>query len=113
MNCYNNSIYYNQYAYTQGLLTIDYIEKVCSEPFRLELTFDTTDRGTKIPYDTYDTYIQTYDTFIIANKEFTLLAHDLPGSEGQEDKYPFKAVGHNPLFAGPGRDYSWLDLFGF
>lgn len=29
MNFYNNSIYYNQYAYTQGLLTIDYIEKAC------------------------------------------------------------------------------------
>ena len=101
------------HPYTQGLLTIDYIEKVCSEPFRLELTFDTTDRGTKIPYDTYDTYIQTYDTFIITNKNFTLLAHDLPGYEGQEDKYPFKAVGHYPLFAGPGRDYFWLDLFGF
>ena len=43
----------------------------------------------------------------------TLLAHDLPGYEGQEDKYPFKAVGHYPLFAGPGRDYFWLDLFGF
>lgn len=94
MNFYNNSIYYNQYAYTQGLLTIDYIEKACSEPFRLELTFDTTDRGTQ---NSYDTNIQAYDTFIIANKEFTLLAHDLPGYEGQEDKYPFKAVGHNPL----------------
>ena len=110
MNFYNNSIYYNQYAYTQGLLTIDYIEKACSEPFRLELTFDTTDRGTQ---NSYDTNIQAYDTFIIANKEFTLLAHDLPGYEGQEDKYPFKAVGHSPLFAGPGRDYFWLDLFGF
>ena len=72
----------------------------------MELTFDTTDCGTKIPYDTY---IQTYDTFIITNKDFTLLAHDLPGIEGQEDRYPFKAVGHNPLF----KDYSWLDLFGF
>lgn len=106
MNFYNNSIYYNQYAYTQGLLTIDYIEKACSEPFRLELTFDTTDRGTQ---NSYDTNIQAYDTFIITNKNFTLLAHDLPGYEGKEDRYPFKAVGHNPLF----KDYSWLDLFGF
>lgn len=56
---------------------------------------------------------EMYEFDLEQYKEFTLLAHDLPGYEGQEDKYPFKAVGHYPLFAGPGRDYFWLDLFGF
>ena len=106
MNLYNNSVYYNQYAYTQGLLNINYLEKeVLNEDFRLVLTFSTQDNNSI----RYDTNIQAYDTIIITNKGFVLIGHNLPGYEGQEDQYPFQAVGHTPLF----NNYCWLDLFGF
>ena len=106
MNLYNNSVYYDQYAYTQGLLDVDDIEEVLTEDFRLELTFS---HNKNASIDKYDTNIQAYDTFVITNEWFVLLGHDLPGYEGQEEKYPFRAVGHSPLFY----DYCWLDLFGF
>ena len=107
INLYNNSVFYNQYAYTQGLLNINYLEKeVLSEDFRLVLTFSTKDNNTSIRYDTN---IQAYDTIIITNKGFYLLGHNLPGYEGQEDEYPFRVVGHDPLYY----SYNWLDLFGF
>lgn len=107
VNLYNNSVYYRQYYYTQGLLNIEYLEKeVLNEDFRLVLTFSAKNTGDSV---SYDTNIQAYDTIVVTNKWFVLLGHDLPGYEGQEDKYPFRAIGHTPLF----NDYCWLDLFGF
>lgn len=107
INLYNNSVYYTQYAYTQGLLNIDYLEnEVLNEDFRLVLTFSTKSNNTSI---SYDTNIQAYDTIIVTNKEFVLIDHNLPGYEGLEDKYPFRSVGHDPLYY----NYCWLDLFGF
>ncbi len=107
INFYNNSVYYHQYYYTQGLLNIEYLEKeVLNEDFRLVLTFSTNNDSASV---SYDTNIQAYDTIVVTNKWFVLLGHDLPGYEGQEDKYPFRAIGHTPLFY----DYCWLDLFGF
>ena len=107
MNFYNNSVYYNQYAYTQGLLDISYLEtKVLNEDFRLVLTFQTQNDSTSIDYDVN---VQAYDTIVITNQWFVLIGHDLPGYEGQEDKYPFQAIGHQPLF----NNYCWLSLFGF
>ena len=107
INFYNNSVYYHQYSYTQGLLSIDYLEtKVLNEDFRLVLTFTTKNNSASIGYDTN---IQAYDTIVITNQWFVLIDHDSQGYEGQEDKYPFQAVGHIPLF----NNYCWLDLFGF
>ena len=106
INFYNNSIYNTQYAYTQGLLNISEIEKALNQDFRLVITFDVTNSSTEI---VYDTNIQAYDTMVIYNKEFVLIAHNLPGYEGEEEEYPFKSVGHSPLFY----SYRWLDLFGF
>ncbi len=106
INLYNNSVYYRQYSYSQGLVDIDSLEEhVLYEDFRLELKYN--------PYysDMYDTCITLYDTFIITNGyfEFNLIAHDRPGYEGSEDMYPFRAVSHSPLHA----HYPWLELFGF
>lgn len=107
INFYNNSVYYDQYSYTQGLLSIDYLEaKVLNEDFRLVLTFIAKNNSTSV---SYDTNIQAYDTIVITNQWFVLIGHDLQGYEGQEDKYPYRAVGHIPLF----NNYCWLDLFGF
>ena len=106
MNLYNNSVCYGQYSYTQGLLPIDEIEKYSSEEFRLVLTFEP-DKET--PVTGYDTNVLRCDTFIITNKWFVIIAHDSPGYEGEEDRYPYAAYGHSPLHL----DYPWLDLFGF
>lgn len=107
INFYNNSVYHEQYAYTQGLLDIDYLNKnFTNEEFRLIITFTP---NIAVTNSNYDTDITAYDTFIVTNKGFALIAHELPGYEGQEDKYPFTAVGHFPLFG----NYNWLDLFGF
>lgn len=106
INLYNNVVYHDKYSYTQGLLGIEYLEeKVLNEEFRLELTYT--------PYidESVTTPIRNtiYDTIIVTNKEFVLIAHDLPGYKGEENRYPFRAVGHWPY-----EDiYPWLDLFGF
>ena len=104
MNLYNNSVCNSQYSYTQGLLSIDYMSKVTSEEFRLELTF-TPSSG----YAYYDTNILRYSTFIITNSGFFLINYDMPGYEGEEDRYPYLARGHSPLHG----NYAWLDLLGF
>ncbi len=104
MNLYNNAVYNSQYSYTQGLLSIDYMSKVTSEEFRLELTF-TPSSG----YAYYDTNILRYSTFIITNSQFFLINYDMPGYEGEEDRYPYLARGHSPLHD----HYAWLDLLGF
>ena len=107
INFYNNSVYYHQYSYTQGLLSKDYLEtKVLNEDFRLVVTFTTKNNSAST---SYDINIQAYDTIVITNQGFVLIGHDLQGYEGQEDKYPYRAVGHSPLF----NNYCWLDLFAF
>lgn len=107
INFYNNSVYHHQYSYTQGFLSIDYLEtNVLNEDFRLVLTFATKNNA---PPVSYDTEIQTYDTMVITNECFVLIGHDLPGYEDSEDRYPFASVGHIPLY----NYYCWLDLFGF
>lgn len=107
INFYNNSVHHQQYAYTQGLLDIDYLnENFIDEEFRLVIIFTP---KVAVADSNYDTDITAYDTFIVTNKGFALIAHEWPGYEGQEEKYPFMAVGHFPLFY----DYNWLDLFGF
>lgn len=106
INLYNNAVYHNQYTYTQGLFSIEDLEEIVfSEEFKLELTY-TPYRDESVTTPRRNTI---YDTIIVTNKEFVLIAHDLPGYETEEDKYPFKAVGHYPYFD----DYPWLDLFGF
>jgi len=107
MNLYNNSVYYNQYAYTQGLLSAEFLNSnVLSEDFRLELTFRPNNQNTEHPYDTN---IQSYDTFIVTNEWVVIIDHDSLGYVDQKDVYPFRAIGHRPLFF----DYSWLELFEF
>ena len=103
INLYSRSVYHNQFSYSQGLLTMEYIEEFENEDFRLELTY--------LPYSSVDDAMNTnaiYDTIIITNKCVVLLAHDMPGYEGDED-YPFRALSHCPLYD----YYNWLDLFEF
>ena len=106
MNLYNNSVCYHKYAYTQGLLNREDIEKTESEEPRLVLTFGTEYGGGRI---IYDTDIPAHDTIIVTNEWFVLIAHDLKGYEGEENEYPFHAVGHLPLY----ENHNWLDLSGF
>ena len=106
VNFYNNSVYYSKYSYTQGLLDIDYIEKVENENFRLELKYTPYKNSSTVPYDTTVTLC---DTVIVTNKWFVLIAHERPAYEGEESMYNFHAVGHMPLYY----DYFWLELFGF
>ena len=106
VNFFNNCVYYSKCAYTQGLLPIEYIdEKVTDSDFRLELKY--TPYGDKGP-SPYGSCTTRCDTIVITT-DFTLIAHDLPGYEGESETYPFCAVGYSPLYG----DYSWLELFGF
>ncbi|MBE6693922.1 MAG: hypothetical protein E7589_04090 [Ruminococcaceae bacterium] len=105
MNLYNNALYNMQYGYSQGLLNIETIEEVKNEEFRLVLTY--TQKEVTVPRLYYETV--RYDTIIITNDYFYVFAHDQPGYEGEEDRYPFFAMLHAPLFNNDG----WLDLFGF
>ena len=108
-NFFNNCVYYSKCSYTQGLLSVDDIEEnVTGADFRLELKY--TPYGDQGP-SPYGTSTSRCDTIIVTNSYvgFTLIAHDLPGYEGQEDQYPFRAVGFSPLFW----TYPWLDLFEF
>lgn len=105
INLYNNSVYYDEYAYTQGLLDIDYLNQILNDDYRLVLTF--TPNNDKCVH--YDTNIWSYGTFVITNESFTLINYDAPGIEEDADRYPFKAIGHLPLLD----NYPWLDLFGF
>ena len=105
-NFFNNCVYYSKCAYTQGLLSTDYIEEyVTGCDFRLELKFVPYGEIGPSPYGTCTTMCDT----IIITDDFTLMAHDLPGYEGQSDTYPFRAVGFYPLYD----EYNWLELFGF
>ena len=107
INLHNNAVYYNQYSYTQGLLNKEYLsENVLHENFRLELTFTPFD----ISHESkYAFNVNVCDTIIVTNKEFALIAHDLPGYENEENKYPYRAFAHTPF----NNNYPWLDLFGF
>ena len=97
-NFFNNCAYYSQCAYTQGLLSLDDIEEdVLGADFRLELTYAPYgDRGPS----PYGTETSRSDTIIFTNHNggVTLIAHDLPGYEDQEDLYPYRAVGFQPLY---------------
>ncbi len=106
VNFFNNCVYHSKCSYVQSLLSLDHLEeKVFGNDFRLELKYTpSSDTGPSA----YGTCTTGCDTIIITDK-FTLIAHDLPGYEGQEKQYPFLAVGYSPLY----NDYSWLDLFGF
>ncbi len=107
INLHNNAVYHKQYAYTQGLLDKEYLtENVLNEDFRLELTFSPFEVPHKMKYAFS---VHSCDTIIVTNKRFTLIAHDRKGYEGMEDKYPYYAFYHLPLY----KDYLWLSLFGF
>ena len=108
INFFNNCVYHSQCAYIQGLLPLDYLEKnVTGSDFRLELTYIPYGNEGPSPYGNCTTMC---DTIIITNSySFTLIAHDLPGYEGQEERYPYRAVGFAPLY----NSYPWLELFGF
>ena len=105
-NFFNNCVYYSQCAYIQSLLSIDYLEKhVNNCDFKLELKY--------IPYgengpSAYGTCTTGCDMIVIT-RDFTLMAHDMPGYEWESENYPFRAVGFLPLYD----DYAWLELFGF
>lgn len=97
-NFFNNCAYYSQCAYTQGLLSLDDIEEdVLGADFRLELTY--TPYGDRGP-SPYGTETSRCDTIVFTNHNgnVTLIAHDLPGYEGQEEQYPYCAVGFQPLY---------------
>ena len=64
MNLYNNSVCYHKYAYTQGLLNREDIEKTESEEPRLVLTFGTEYGGGRI---IYDTDLPAHDTRRVTN----------------------------------------------
>ena len=108
INFFNNCVYYSQCAYTQGLYSLDDLEKnIANDEFRLELTYIPYGNEGPSPYGNCTTMC---DTIIITNSySFTLIAHDLPGYEGQEERYPYRAVGFYPLY----NSAPWLDLFGF
>ena len=107
VNFFNNCVYYSKCAYTQGLLPLDYIEdNVTGSAFRIELKY--TPYGDEAP-SPYGKCTSGSDTIVITNSGFTLIAQDFPGYEGREERYPFCAVGYDPLYA----SYQWLDLFGF
>ena len=108
-NFFNNCVYHSKCAYTQGLLPIDDIqENVMGADFRLELTY--TPYGDKGPTP-YGTETSRCDTIIFTNDNgnVTLIAHDLPGYEGQEEQYPYCAVGYQPLYD----SYPLLEWFDF
>ncbi|MBQ7378834.1 MAG: hypothetical protein IJW70_04035 [Clostridia bacterium] len=108
-NFFNNCVYHSKCSYTQGLLSIGNIEEdVMGADFRLELTY--TPYGDKGPMP-YGNETSGCDTIIFTNfnGNVTLIAHDLPGYEGQEDQYPYLAVGFAPLYG----SYPLLELFGF
>ena len=108
INFFNNCVYYSQCAYTQGLYSLEVLEKnIANAEFRLELTYIPYGNEGPSPYGNCTT---ACDTIIITNSNsFTLIAHDLPGYEGQEEQYPYRAVGFYPLY----NSAPWLDLFGF
>ena len=108
INFFNNCVYYSQCAYTQGLYSLEDLEKnIAKAEFRLELTYIPYGNEGPSPYGNCTTMC---DTIIITNSySFTLIAHDLPGYEGQEERYPYRAVGFYPLY----NSAPWLDLFGF
>jgi len=109
INFFHNCVYYAKCAYTQGLLPVDYLEKsVLHSDFRLELKYMPCSDTAPSPYGKCTTGC---DTITITNSSagFTLIAHDIPGYEGQEERYPYCAVGFYPLYD----NYSWLELFGF
>ncbi len=108
-NFFNNCAYYSKCSYTQGLLSIaDIEEDVMGADFRLELTYAPYgDRGPS----SYGTETSRCDTIVFTNHNgnVTLIAHDLPGYEDQEDLYPYRAVGFQPLYD----FYPLLEWFGF
>lgn len=109
INLFNNCVYHSQCAYTQGLLPLDYLEEnVIGYDFRLELKYTPCSDTGPSPYGKSTTGC---DTIIITNSssDFTLIFHEIPGYEGQEERYPYRAVGFSPLY----NSYPWLDLFGF
>ena len=109
INFFNNCVYNSQCAYTQGLISVDHLEEnVIDFDFRLELKYKPCSETGPSPYGKTTTGC---DTIIITNSSsgFTLIAHELPGYEGEEERYPYRAVGFYPLYNG----YLWLDLFGF
>ena len=108
INFFNNCVYHSQCAYTQGLLSLETLENgITNDEFKLELTYAPYGSEGPSPYGKCTTRC---NTIVITNAHsFTLIAHDVPGYEGQEDRYPFCAVGFYPLYD----HYSWLDLFGF
>ena len=109
INFFNNCVYHSQCAYTQGLLPLDYLEKnVTGSDFRLELKYTPCSDTAPMAYGKTTTGC---DTIIITNSSsgFTLIAHEIPGYEGQEERYPYCAVGLSPIY----NNYPWLDLFGF
>ena len=106
INFFNNCVYHSRCAYTQGLLPMDYLEEnVIGSDFRLELKYTPCSDTGPSPYGKSTTGC---DTIIITNS-FTLIAHEIPGYEGQEKAYPYCAVGFSPLY----NSYAWLELFGF
>jgi hypothetical protein len=109
INFFNNCVYHSQCAYTQGLLPLDYLEKnVTGSDFRLELKYTPCSNTGPMAYGKSTTGC---DTIIITNSSsgFTLIAHEIPGYDGQEEAYPYRAVGFAPLY----NSYPWLELFGF
>ena len=109
INFFNNCVYHSQCAYTQGLLPLDYLEEnVIGSDFRLELKYTPCSDTVLSPYGKYTTGC---DTIIITNSSsnFTLIAHEIPGYEGQKERYPYRAVAFSPLY----NSYPWLALFGF
>ena len=106
INFFNNCVYNSECAYTQGLLPLDHLEKsVFASSFRLELKYTPSSDKAPSPYGTSTTGCDT----IIITTDFTLIAHHMPGYEGEKEQYPYQAVGFSPLY----NSYPWLDLFGF
>ncbi len=110
INLYNNAVFHNKYAYSQGLLDWEYLEEVLDEDFRLVLTYTPHKIKSEYLFD----YTLKYDTFIITNEDFTLIAHDFSGYQNadgstMEGYPPYMVYLHVPLY----EDYRWLDLFGF
>ena len=97
INFYNNAVYFNQYAYTQGVLKPEDLDlTIHQESFKLVLTY--TPHGNSFP--------TLYDTIVVTNTGFFAICYDRSAYQGE---YPDTAFGHYPLF----HNYCWLNLFGF
>lgn len=96
INFYNNALYYDLHAYTQGSYDMEDQAEFKSTPFRLELHYSPDVESGKA----------IFDPIIVTNRNFVRF---MENSSPDGSPYSTLAFGQYPLYD----DYPWLDLFGF